>query len=76
MSDKVWVATEGPRLYRKMVGSKSSIRLCTFCYEEDKKLVYGEYEVSLLNPGGIVFACHAHRDSLKTEGNIAPQEID
>jgi hypothetical protein len=30
--------------------------------------------VTLLNPGGIVLACHAHRDRLNEEGNIAPAE--
>lgn len=71
MSDKVWVATEGPRLYRKMIGSKSSIRMCTFCYEEEKGIVYGEYEVDLVNPGGRVLACEEHRSRLKAEGNMA-----
>ena len=74
MSDRVWVATEGPRLYRKMIGTKSGIRLCTFCYEEDKKIVYGEYEVNLANPGGMVLACHSHRSALKEKGNIAAEK--
>jgi hypothetical protein len=55
-----------------MVGSKSSIRMCTFCYEEDKRVVYGEYELTLVNPGGKVLACQAHKDRLKAEGSIAP----
>jgi len=70
LSEKVWVATEGPRIYRKMVGSKSGIRLCTYCYEEDEKIVYGEYEVYPANPGGKVLVCHEHRERLKAEGGI------
>jgi len=71
MSEKVWVATEGPRLYRKMIGPKSGIRLCTYCHEEDKRMVYGEYEVTLVNPGGKVLVCHEHRERLKALGYIA-----
>jgi len=62
LSDDVWVAEEAPRHYRKMTGSKSGIRMCTFCWEEDRKIIFGEYEVSLSNQGGKVFACQSHRD--------------
>jgi hypothetical protein len=55
-----------------MVGSKSGIRLCTFCYEEDNKLVYGEYEVEPANPGIPVAVCHAHREQLRSSGKLAP----
>ena len=74
MSDNVWVSTDGPRIYRKMIGSKSAIRLCTFCYEADNKLVYGEYEVELSNPGGKVLVCHAHRSKLKAEGKLVDKK--
>jgi len=70
LAEKIWVETEGPRLYRKMVGSKSSIQLCTFCYEEDRSMVFGEYEVKLLNPGGKVLVCHQHKVRLAAEGKV------
>jgi len=73
LSDGVWVAMEAPRRYRKMIGSKTSIRLCTLCYEEGKKVVYGEYEVTLRNPGDAVLVCQSHKDKLKAEGSIQKQ---
>jgi len=71
--EEVWVATESPRHYRKMVGSKTGIRLCTYCYEEDGKIVYGEYEVALKPRGAKVLVCQAHMDRLKAARNVQSQ---
>jgi hypothetical protein len=69
-SEAVWVATESPRRYRKMIGSTSGIRMCTLCYEEQMRIIYGEYEVEFADAGGKILVCQSHKNRLEAEGGI------
>jgi len=59
-----------------MVGSKTSIRLCTFCWEEDGKIVYGEREMTLTPIGKKVLVCQAHKDRLRVEGKLGEDSAE
>lgn len=71
----MWVAMDAPRTYRKMVGSKSGIRLCTFCWEDERKIVFGEYEIALGNSRWKVLACQTHKDREKVREPTLDEEF-